>query len=121
MRKWGAFLWIVFIAISCLFLGIFGYVIFLWVNVDRVWLLFTFFGTEMLLFFGVTFALKKTHYLHMHHYTIAMILIPFVSLQDGFMVFIGAYCNGVMIEGGSRWGYDPIWIRKKKTNPDNAC
>jgi hypothetical protein len=24
------------------------------------------------------------------------------------------FCNGMMIEGGSRWGYDPIWIRNEK-------
>lgn len=121
MRKWGTFLWVVFITLICLFLGAFGYVVYLWINVDRAWLLFTFFGFEVLLFLGVTIALRKSHFLHMHHYTIAMCLIPFVSLQDGFLTFIGAYCNGVMIEGGSRWGYDPIWIRKKITAPTTAA
>ena len=23
------------------------------------------------------------------------------------------FANGVMIEGASRWGYDPIWNRRK--------
>lgn len=24
------------------------------------------------------------------------------------------FCNGMMIEGGSRWGYDPIWVQNEK-------
>ena len=119
MRNWGAILWTAFIAFNCVILAIFSYLIYLWVTIGRAWLLFSILAFELVLFFGVTFALKKTHYLHLHHYTIAMLLIPFPSVQDGFLTFVGAYCNGVMIEGGSRWGYDPIWIRRK-TNPRDA-
>jgi hypothetical protein len=24
------------------------------------------------------------------------------------------FCNGMMIEGGSRWGYDPVWVENEK-------
>ena len=24
------------------------------------------------------------------------------------------FCNGMMIEGGSRWGYDPVWVKNEK-------
>lgn len=24
------------------------------------------------------------------------------------------FCNGMMVEGGGRWGYDDIWIKLKK-------
>ena len=34
------------------------------------------------------------------------------------MTFLHGVSNGVMIEGGARWGYDPIWEKK---NEDHDC
>jgi len=80
MRKWSRPLWTIFIAIICIVLGFFGYNIYQWYSVDRLWLLFTFLGAELILFIGVTCFLKRSHYLHLHHYTFAMILIPLNSI-----------------------------------------
>lgn len=38
-----------------------------------------------------------------------MVLQTLLGVQEPFMTFVCAYWNGVMIEGASRWGYDPIW------------
>lgn len=29
------------------------------------------------------------------------------------------FCNGMMIEGGCRWGYDPIWIKNEPRKDEN--
>ena len=29
------------------------------------------------------------------------------------------FCNGMMIEGGCRWGYDPIWIKNEPPRDEN--
>ena len=61
-------------------LGAFGYCIYCWYDIGLIWVIFMFLGIEILLFVGVTLILSKTHYLHFHHYTIAMCLIPFLGI-----------------------------------------
>ena len=50
---------------------------------------------------------------HIHHYTLMMIILSFICYQDAFATFISGTLNGVMIEGASHYGYDPIFIHKK--------
>lgn len=66
-----------------------------------------------LFFVIVTLALRKTHHLHIHHYTIGMVLILLIGYQSVPAALIMGFCNGMMIEGGSRWGYDPVWIKNE--------
>lgn len=62
----------------------------------------------------VTCLLRKTHYLHVHHYTWAgMCLVLVGAAQTPYVSVLCGWFNGVMIEGGARWGYDPIWNKKK--------
>lgn len=68
----------------------------------------------ILFFVVVTLALRKTHHIHVHHYTIGMVLIVLVGYQSVPAALIMGFCNGMMIEGGSRWGYDPIWVQNEK-------
>lgn len=96
----------------CLLLGALGYIVYLWYVVDLIWVFFVALGLEILVFAGVTTIVRKCFYLHFHHYTWAMCMILFLGIQRPFMSFLCGWINGVMIEGGSRWGYDPIWIRK---------
>ena len=46
---------------------------------------------------------------HLHHYTIAIILQTFLCNQELVTTALHAYANGVFIEGGASWGYDPTW------------
>ena len=32
--------------------------------------------------------------------------------QHPVITILHGWANGVMIEGGARWGYDPIWEKK---------
>lgn len=47
--------------------------------------------------------------LHIHHYTLMLMLMSFDSLQSPFASLVHAFCHGIFIEGGCRWGFDPIW------------
>jgi len=46
---------------------------------------------------------------HIHHYVVGFIAVLLISYQSVFFTFVSAIFSGVMIEGASRWGYDPIW------------
>ena len=61
-----------------------------------------------------TICLRKTHRLHVHHYTVGMIFIALIGYQSIVAGITQGFCNGMMIEGGGRWGYDDIWIKEKK-------
>jgi len=72
-------------------------------------------------FFGLIFTIalftlimKKTHFLHLHHYFLAMVFMPFFSVQDEVNLVFLALIFGLMIEGASKWGIDPVWNRKKQ-------
>ena len=113
IRRWNGGIWTVAIVLLIIMLGGLGYLIYLWNSAGIVWAFFAILGVELIFFVTVTCVLKRTHYLHVHHYTWAMMCLPLLSLQAGFATFLCGWINGVMIEGGARWGYDPIWIRKK--------
>jgi len=48
--------------------------------------------------------------IHVHHYTLMMGLQALCCYQDIFITVLSGVFNGIMIEGASRWGYDPIFV-----------
>ena len=44
-----------------------------------------------------------------HHYVVAGVLITFIGYQSPILTIAHGFAMGVMIEGGARWGFDPIW------------
>ena len=113
IRQWRPQLWVVALILLAAVLGVLGYDIYCWYEIDLIWVFFAILGVEILLFVCVTVCLRKTRFLHFHHYTVAMCCIPFLGIQRPFLNILCGFVNGVMVEGGSRWGYDPIWIKKK--------
>ena len=47
--------------------------------------------------------------IHIHHYVLSSVGVSCIGYQCVFLTFCQAIFCGVMIEGGSRWGYDPIF------------
>lgn len=47
--------------------------------------------------------------IHVHHYDVALILMSFMSVQTPWLSMVHAFCHGFFIEGGCRWGFDPMW------------
>jgi len=47
--------------------------------------------------------------IHVHHYTLGLIIMSFLCYQGTFFTLVHGFFNGMFIEGGSRWGFDRIW------------
>jgi hypothetical protein len=60
----------------------------------------------------VTYLLRETHYLHVHHYLYGAYLVPFFRFDRALSRGAQATFLGICIEGASRWGLDPIWYRR---------
>ena len=67
----------------------------------------------ILVFTVPTYLLRDTHNLHIHHTNIGMWAAIMCGYQHPVITIFHGWSNGVMIEGGARWGYDPIWERKQ--------
>jgi hypothetical protein len=47
--------------------------------------------------------------IHVHHYTLGLIIMSFLCYQGKFFTLVHGFFNGMFIEGGARWGFDRIW------------
>jgi hypothetical protein len=92
-----------------LLLAILGYIITMYYFCGVLWYYVGFLALIILGFAVPTFVLRKTHKLHVHHYTVGMVIIAMLGYQSIPAAIFHGLANGMMIEGGSRWGYDPIW------------
>ena len=109
IKEWPWFLWALAASLAVLLLGLMIYFIIVYARAGVLLGYFIFAVLIFLAFLIPTLVLKKTHKLHVHHYTIGMILICLIGYQSVAAAIVHGYCNGMMIEGGCRWGYDPIW------------
>lgn len=80
MKEWPMPLWCVFIGLILLLVGGFGYLFYLYIKADVAWEYLILIGIWTLFFTVPTLILKKTHRLHIHHYTFGMILISCMGL-----------------------------------------
>lgn len=56
---------------------------------------------------------KKGYMIHIHHYVLALLILPFICYQCAFASIIQAFVCGMHIEGGCRWGFDAIWEQRE--------
>lgn len=59
----------------------------------------------------VTLIYGTDHELHVHHWTISLILCCYLCHQNYIVLALHGLLNGIMIEGIARWGLDPVWER----------
>jgi len=57
----------------------------------------------------ITWAISDTHYLHLHHYCVGLILFPFCRFPTVISLVCQAFFLGMAVEGVARWGLDPVW------------
>lgn len=70
-----------------------------------------------LILYGIIFAaiilptiiLRNSHHLHMHHYAIFGLLIPFFAFPNPFSMGWLGVVSGIYVEGVSRWGMAWFW------------
>jgi hypothetical protein len=58
---------------------------------------------------AITWRLRETHYLHVHHYCLGTYLFPFFRFDRTLSRAAHAVFLGIAVEGVSRWGMDPVW------------
>lgn len=112
IKKWPKILFVISGVILILALAILGYMIYAYWISGMFFYYLAWCFIIMAIFGLITCCVRKTHKVHMHHYTVGMIVILTIGYQSIPAAIVHAFCNGMMIEGGSRWGYDPVWIRK---------
>ncbi|KAF2070714.1 hypothetical protein CYY_007968 [Polysphondylium violaceum] len=75
------------------------------------------YGGFLTLLIGVALLIRKTHYLHMHHYFIFGSLIPLSAFQTILSVFSQGVITGIMVEGVSRWSMGWLFYRGVRVLP----
>jgi hypothetical protein len=118
MKDWPWYMWVLFIAIFAIIGLIFAYIFFLYHTVG--FLHFYVVGLLAFIAFMVIHTKRmaaKGYHLHIHHYFLGMIVMAFTCYQNTFLTIVSAIFNGISIEGGSRWGYDAIWLIDEEVTP----
>ena len=54
--------------------------------------------------------------LHIHHYCIGWMMLTFICYQNEVLTICHGFAMGMFIEGGCRWGFDPIWTLAQAAN-----
>lgn len=113
MKNWPAVLWGVFVALIIFILSLLA-IMFVHYKAAHV---LTQYGIWIIVipswFYYMGRGCKN---IHVHHYLLMMIILSFLSYQDAFITLISGYFNGVMIEGASNYGYDPVFERGEKVD-----
>ena len=58
----------------------------------------------------ITFALRGSHSLHLHHYALGTMLMLLARYPTPLSGGLFGLAFGLLIEGAARWGLDPCWI-----------
>lgn len=111
MKTWGIGLWSIFFAFAAII------VVFLWdlfssyyqIGCLTYYLIFGFIGFVIFYYKNKKMTQKGLN-LHVHHYCVSLILVPFICYQSIVVTFMQGFLIGMMIEGGARWGFDPLWV-----------
>lgn len=70
------------------------------------------FLSEVIFYTVITLLLRKKYAFHLHHYAICMTALTLLSYQHKGVIVLHGTLTGIMIEGGSRWGYAAVWEKK---------
>lgn len=110
MKDWPMILWIIFLGLVILVATIVVYILFLYSSIGYLDAYITGIST----FVGVFIFLYKWYSLlgynlHVHHWFLGAALQAVMCYQNGWITALHAIFAGIMTEGASRWGYDPLF------------
>lgn len=57
----------------------------------------------------ITYALRATHYLHVHHWFFFCFFVPFARFRHSVSMVCQAVCAGIAVEGVAEWSLSTIW------------
>ena len=107
MKNWPPILWAVFCALIA---GICLLVSVLYSAYSVTGALKEYAILEGLIFSWFFYKARGAKDIHVHHYPLMMVLQSLCCYQSPFITVVAGAFNGIMIEGASRWGYDPIFV-----------
>ncbi len=121
MKNWPLILWIIFFGLVILIGTIVIYIMYLYAAIGYLNTYLTAIST----FMGIFIAMYKWYSLwgynlHVHHWFIGACLQAVMCYQNGFISAIHAIFAGIMSEGASRWGYDPVFEPPKMISERTA-
>ena len=117
MKTWRLAEWSFFFFILNLFLlfmtkMFYDHFFYFGVNVFLCYILFMI--ASVVIIITICYYLRDTHFLHLHHYFITMLTLPYISVQNKInLVFLGL-STGLLVEGSAKWGIDAVWTRHHK-------
>ena len=117
MKKWGLPMWIFFIGVVVFGVALVRDDIKGLIDCGEVHRYLIWIALVCGLILLNTIRLKGKRALHIHHYFLALLGLSIIGVQTELMTFVHGMAFGIFIEGGNRWGYDPIWEKKKKKHP----
>jgi len=107
MKNWPPILWAVFCALVA---GVI-LLVYILVNAYSVNGVLKGYGVlEGVIFSWLYYKSRGAINIHVHHYTLMMVLQSLCCYQSIFITVLAGAFNGIMIEGASRWGYDPVFV-----------
>ena len=110
MKTWPLTLWLIFLGLVLLFVTIAAYVLFLYYTIGYLSAYLTLLSTFVSVFSGLIYWYNLFGYtLHIHHWFLGAFMQVFMCYQNGFVTAVQAIFAGIMTEGASRWGYDPLF------------
>lgn len=106
MKNWPPVLWAIFAALI-------GFIIFIVIVLFKYYfqwdLQFRYPAWGFALAFFFWYKSRAASDVHIHHYVLAMLVLSFLGEQNWLVTATHGVFNGIMIEGASHYGYDPIW------------
>ncbi|CDW80395.1 UNKNOWN [Stylonychia lemnae] len=113
MKKWPWYLWALFISLIAIIGFIFSYLYHLYSTIQLFNIYIGIFAGIISLVWLRGKMLGKNYELHIHHYFLGLTMCSIVCYQNVFFSLVHSIFNGIMIEGGCRWGYQSLWELKK--------
>lgn len=113
MKRWPLVNWVVFLIGKAIALCLLGYLIYCYIQAGVQYIYLAVF---LLIICGVlvpALILRKTYWLHVHHYNVGMFFLVLVCYQDYFLAIFSGIANGYWIEGVTVYAYDPVFKRRE--------
>ena len=110
MKNWPLILWVIFLGLVLLFATIIAYIFYLYYTIGYLSAYITLLSTLVGSFSFLIYWYNLLGYtLHVHHWFLGAFMQVFMCYQNGWISAIQAIFAGIMTEGASRWGYDPLF------------
>jgi hypothetical protein len=106
MKNWPFILWVIFFALVIFIVSIAKVLVSVYIGAGVLWIY-----VLWAVLFGGWFLFKTytSRNMHIHHYVIGAAIVSFTCYQSKFLSIVHAVFNGILTEGSTRWGVDPIW------------